>query len=394
MRYRIINRKKKFATILADIFGYALWTPINIFKKRALPLTNIREILVIRTAYIGDVVMTLPILKPLKELYPNSRITFLTCASAKDAFLNNPYVDAVLAYDAFWFYPRNRKEGIKDYLRFLKLLRSKTYDLVIEARADIRDILLLAYLSKSRYRVSYSAGGGGYLLTHVIPYKKIQHRIDYHLDIVRYLGSKDDEIEWDLYLDPEEKDRVNEFLTRQGIGQKGLLVGVHPGSRKELKTWLPDRFAQLTDMIITEYGAQVIFTGSPQEEKFIDGILSKMRHTAINLAGKTDLRLLAGIIKKLDLFISNDSAPLHIASAMRTPTVAIFGPSKSRETGPYHNIHRVVEKDFPCRCSCDEDVCKHHTFKECMGRIEVNDVMEAVRSVSREVQEGSRHKIA
>ena len=393
MHYRIINRKKKVFTLLTDFAGYALWAPINLFKRRNKPLSAIMEILVIRTAYIGDVIMTLPILKPLKALYPDAKITFLTSSSARDVLLNNPYIDAILTYDAFWFYPGNFRAAVKDYFKFLKILRSKTYDLVIEARADIRDILLLAYVSKSRYRVSYRAGGGGYLLTHVVPYEKIKHRIDYHLDIIRHLGGKNDTIEWGMYLDAEEKKAVDSFLTQEGIHRKDLLVGIHPGSRKKLKAWFPDRFAALADSIIKEYGAQVIFTGSPEEKEFIVGIIMKMDHAAVNLAGKTNLRQLSGIIGKLDLFICNDSAPLHIASAMKTPTVAIFGPSKSKETGPYGNTHRVVEKDFPCRFGCDEDVCNHSVYKECMEKIEINDVLEAVRSIVKETQQRTKHEI-
>lgn len=392
MYYRIINRKKKIVTIIADLLGYALWTPINLFKKRNVPLTNIREILVIRTAYIGDVIMTLPILKPLKELYPDARITFLTSSSARDVLLNNPYVDAILTYDAFWFYPKGIKEAVKDYLRFLKTLRSKTYDLVIEARADIRDILLLAYLSKSRYKVSYKVGGGGYLLTHVVPFKEVKHRINYHLDIVKFLGGKIDKIEWGMYLDSKEQNIADLLLSQEGVNCADFLVGIHPGSRKELKAWFPDRFAKLADSIITEYGAQVIFTGSPEEKEFIDRIIVKTNHTAVNLAGKTDLRLLSGIIDKLDLFICNDSAPLHIASAMKTPTVAIFGPSKSLETGPYGNVHRVVEKDFPCRFSCDEDICKHKVYKECMEKIQVTDVLEAARKIIGELHKKIKYQ--
>lgn len=393
MHYRIINRKKKVFTLLTDFAGYALWAPINLFKRRNKPLSDITEILVIRTAYIGDVIMTLPILKPLKVLYPDAKITFLTSSSARDVLLNNPYIDAIITYDAFWFYPGNFRAAVKDYFKFLKILRSKTYDLVIEARADIRDILLLAYVSKSRYRVSYRAGGGGYLLTHVVPYEKIKHRIDYHLDIIRHLGGRNDTIEWGMYLDAEEKKAVDSFLTQEGIHRKDLLVGIHPGSRKKLKAWFPDRFAALADSIIKEYGAQVIFTGSPEEKEFIEGIRMKMDHKAVNLAGKTNLRLLSGIIEKLDLFICNDSAPLHIASAMKTPTVAIFGPSKSKETGPYGNTHRVVEKDFPCRFGCDEDVCNHSVYKECMEKIEVADALEAVRYIVREANKRTKHEI-
>jgi len=118
-----------------------------------------------------------------------------------------------------------------------------------------------------------------------------------------------------------------------------------------------------------------------EERKLIENITEKMTHTAINFAGKTDLRGLIALIKRFELFICNDSAPLHIASAVGTPTVAIFGPSKSKETGPYGNIHKVVEKNFLCRYSCDENICKHEIYNECMKTITSDDVCKAVREV-------------
>lgn len=394
MYYKIINKKKKIVTIIIDLLGYIIWAPVNLFKKRSFPSNNIRKILVIRTAYIGDVVMTLPILKPLKELYPDSMLTFLTGSKAAELLRNNSYIDEILVYDAFWFYTKVAQKALMDYFRFLKVLRRRVYDLVIEARGDIRDIALLAYLSKSRYKVSYKVGGGGYLLTHVVPYEEVKHKVEYHLDIVRFLGGDVTGLEWKIYLTPEEKTAIDTLLSEIGVLQSSFLVGIHPGGRKELKCWAPDRFAKLADCLISEYGAKVIFTGSPEEKGLITDIIKDMEHEAINLAGKTNLRVLTGLIGRFNLFICNDTAPLHLASTMATPTVAVFGPSKSRETGPYGNIHRVVEKDFKCRFNCDEDVCNHINFKECMEKIQVDDVLNAVREVLGEVnKKAERHEI-
>ena len=375
--YKIINKKKLLATMVADIIGNIIFFRKLLSKKsEEIKPGNIKEILIIRTAYIGDVVMTMPMLKPLKELYPMSRITFLTCAGAKDLFKGCPYVDAVIAYDAFWFYPGR----IKSYLSFLKEFRKKRYDLVIEARADIRDILFVMYLVKSKYRVSYRVGGGGFLLTHVVPFERIKHRVSYHLDIIRFLGGIRIGLDWGIRLSDKEIDKAKEIF----MGETVLKVGINPGGRKGLKCWAPERYAALARRLVTECRAEVFFTGSPAEDGLIDSIIKDSGEAAYNLAGKTELKTLAALIARFNLFVTNDSAPLHLASAMKTPTVAIFGPSKSNETGPYGNIHRVVEKDFPCRQTCDEDVCKHVPFKECMEVITVEDVLNAVKEVLEE----------
>jgi len=384
--YKIINRKKLFAAIMADTIGKTIFLPKLLFKRTdKIRHEEIKEILVIRTAYIGDVIMTIPIIKPLKEGFTDAKLSFLTAERAKYILENNPYIDEIITYDPFWFYPVTKGKAVRDYLAFLKLLRSKYYDLVIEARADIRDIALLAYPSRSRYRVSYDVGGGGFLLTHVVPFNKIKHRVEYHLDIVRFLGAGAGKFEWDMYLTTEERNSGKALLTTQGIADSDAVVGIHPGGRKGLKCWSARKYAEVSDWIISKYNAKVIFTGSGEEIKLIEDIMGKMSAKAVSLAGKTDLRILASLLERFNLFICNDSAPLHIASAIKTPTVAIFGPSKSNETGPYGNIHRVVEKDFPCRYTCDEDVCLNKINNECMNAITPEDLFNAVKDIMNEI---------
>lgn len=392
MRYKIINKKKKILVTIADLLGYAVWTPLKLFRKsHSISPDSVREILVIRTAYIGDVVLTLPVLKPLREMYPKARITFLTSCSASAVFTNNPYVDEVLSYDAFWFYPTKLGKAIGEYRKFLKVLRARRYDLVLECRGDIRDILLLSYLSKSRRRVSYNIGGGGYLLSDVVPYESLKHKVEYHLDIVRHLGGETGELEWDMYVNEQEQSAAEKLLSDKGVGQAGLLVGIHPGARMPLKCWSKDKFAEIADRMIDRYEAQIVFTGSQADRELTDGIITRMKGTAVNLAGETNLRILAGVMNKLSLFVCEDTATVHIASAMKTPTVAIFGPSKSIETGPYGNIHRVVEKDFPCRFGCDEGSCGRQVSQECMKAVEVEDVWTAAEEVLAQAGERSGH---
>ena len=195
--YKIINKKKLAATVALDLVGRALFLPARLFRRsHKIQADQVRTILVIRTAYIGDVVMTLPVLKPLRELFPGARISFLTATGAAEVLKNNPFVDEVIAYDPFWFYP----SSMRAYGKFIRQMRTRAFDLVIEARADIRDLLLLAWPLKARYRLSYDVGGGGYLLTHVVPYPGLKHKVEYHLDLVRYLGYRGNGLEWGIYL--------------------------------------------------------------------------------------------------------------------------------------------------------------------------------------------------
>ena len=374
--YKIINKKKLFATIVVDFLGRIIFYPINILrKKEEIKAGNINNILVIRTAYIGDVVMVLPLLKPLKEKFPAASITFLTSKNALPVLQNNPYIDEIITYDPFWFYPTQKRS----YLKFIKNLRKYTFEMVIETRADIRELLFLVAPLKSKYKVSYNVGGGEYLLTHVVPYKNSRHKIEYHLGIAEYLDCNPQEINWGIYLTPQEKETVRSLMEKYGVNSP--FVCVHPGSRIPLKRWGSEKCAVLYDRIIEEYNLKLVVFGTLQEKSFIDTIITKMSHQPINLTGKINLREMAAILTKSTLFICNDSAPMHIAAAMNTPTVAIFGPSNSKETGPFGSISQVVEKDFPCRSTCDENRCKHNIFNECLKSITPKDVFAAIRKI-------------
>lgn len=378
--YKIINKKKLYAAMLADFIGGILFFPRQLFRGREeIDADRIREILLIRTAYIGDVMMTLPVLKPLRERFREARMSLLTSPGGAEIAKRNPYVDEIIPYNPFWFYP----SGIGAYLKFVNAIRGRRFDLVIEARGDIRDILFLVWPLKATHKVSYDVGGGGYLLTRVVPYGGLKHKVEYHLDIVKHLGCDAGQAEWGVYLGADEQRKVGEIL--QGSGISGPFIALHPGARLPLKRWLPERYAAVCDHLIKGQGLPVILLGAKEERALVDEVVGAMRQGPyVNLAGTLGLRELAGIISRSSLFICNDSAPMHIASSMKIPTVAIFGPSKSVETGPYGNSHRVVERDFSCRSGCDEKRCRHTRFKACMNDIQVSDVLDAALELLRE----------
>jgi ADP-heptose:LPS heptosyltransferase len=378
--YKIVNRKKRILTAAADLLGYAVGAPVRFLTSRREPIVAeaIRRILIVRTAYIGDVVMTIPVLKPLKARFPQAHVAFLTATQAAPVLENNPYLDEVITYDPFWFYPASST----GYRAFIQGLRRRPFDLVIEARGDIRELFFIVRPLQARYKVSYRVGGGGYFLTHVVPYRGLAHKVEYHLDLVRYLGCETGPTEWGVYLTDTEKRRVGEILGEHSLREP--FIAAHPGSRVALKRWPAEKCAALYDALIATSGLPLVVLGVAGERPFAEEILRRMRQPAVDLVGKLGLRELAGTLARSRVFVCNDSAPMHIAAAMKTPTVAIFGPSKSVETGPYGPGHRVVEKDFPCRASCDENTCRHVRHNACMKDLQVDEVHRAVSAVLEE----------
>ena len=376
--YRIVNRRKRVLTRIVDVVGAIVFAPRRLCRPRAMPEPRaVSRILVIRTAYVGDVVMALPLLKPLRQRFPQAQISFLTAASAAPLLDHNPDVDEVITYDPFWFYPSSPRRAYFDYRR---RMRDRTFDLVIETRGDIREILMLMWPLKARCRVSYGAGGGGWLLTHVAPYDGPRHRVEYHLNLARYLGASVSKVEWGLCLTDQERRRAAEFLAEVRLAKP--FVCVHPGGRAPLKRWSGERWAELCDRIRADLRMPVALLGTNEECDLVARISSQMKREAVMLAGRLSLRELAAVLGEAALMVCHDSAPMHLAAAMNTPTVAIFGPSKSPETGPFGNQHAVVEKAVPCRVTCDENRCRNRDFHVCMRGITPDDVWRAVREMA------------
>lgn len=382
VRYKIVNRKKRILTMMADLVGHILFFPFRFFVEPApVRPEAVERILLIRTAYLGDVIMTLPMLKPLKERFPKASITVLTSSGGREILRYNPHVDDVIAYEPFWFYP----SPFLGYLTFLAEFRKRRFDLVIEARADLRDLLFLVFPARSKAKLSYAVGGGRYFLTHAAPYEERKHKVEYHLDLVRYLGGRTDSIHWGINLTEAEKEDVARLLRESGIS--GPYLCVHPGGRLPLKRWPSDRCAQLYDRMIDRFQLPLVLLAAESETEGVGEIIGMMRNRPKTLAGNTTIRQLSGVIAGAALLVCNDSAPMHIAAASGTTTVAIFGPSKSVETGPFGTGHLVVEKALACRATCDESHCRNSTHHACMEAITVEDVFRAVeRQMDRTVR--------
>ncbi|MBF0537742.1 MAG: glycosyltransferase family 9 protein [Nitrospirae bacterium] len=379
-RFKIINRRKLLLTAMADFVGEAIFLPVRLLRGRVVGVldqipseADVREILVVRTSYLGDVIMTLPILRPLKERFPRARLTFLTSKAASEVLMTNPYVDEVITYDPFWFYPSPKS----DYIKFIWGVKRRSFDLVIEARGDIRELMLLVGPLRAACKVSYDVGGGGFLLTHVVPYEGLTHKVQYHMGLVKYLGCRVDVLDWGFYLTQQERARALKIINDHNI--EPPFVAIHPGSRLSLKKWPLQRYAMLCDIIAQEYNMPVVVFGSAADRDSISGLKRRVRCGVVDLSEALTLREFAGVIAHSRLLVCNDSAPMHVAACEGVPVVAIFGPSKSVETAPYGDIHRVVQKGFPCRTACDESTCHHTRHHACMTDISVQDVFDAVR---------------
>jgi len=386
---RIVNKKKRLITEFLDKIGYGVFKPISLFWPKRKDTKKIKNILAIRTAYIGDVVLTIPAIKLLSDRFPQAKISFLTCSTAKNALEKNPYIHEIMTYDAPWFYPQKKLSILGNYVSLIRTIRSRRFDMIIEFRGDFRDILMIVFPSHASRKVGYGITGGGYLLTDVVACTDYKHKVEFHLDIVRSLGCNSKPDIMNLYPTPEDRSTVERLLQEMGIKRGGILVGIHPGGRVKLKCWDIEYYAEVADALIERYGANIVITGGPDEVEIGESLLRLMKRKGFNLCGKLSLRQLQALMGEMQLFITNDTASLHIASGANVPTVAIFGPSEVWDTGPLSKIHKVIIKNMPCRATCDTYQCHNKNYHECLKSIKPPEVIEACAEILESVEESS-----
>jgi len=329
-KYVFVEKKNLLSAAFIDLIGSAIF----FWVKKNRPLGDINNILVIRLDHIGDVITTIPSLKALRKSFPHAKISIIVRSLTKDLLTGCPYVDEILVYDAPWFY--GKKDTIFKGLSVVKELRKRKFDLAIDFKADMRNILL-SYLSGAKNRLAYNVKGGGFLLTHTADYNySLVHNIYRTANVLRKINIESKDYRLELWIPKNVKRKVK-------LPEKKFVI-IHPGSGGHDKLWSDEKFAKVADYIIHKYKTEVVITGSPSETCFANRIENLMRFKPLNLAGKTSLLELAEIIKRAKIFISPDSGPMHMAIAVKTPTISLFGTSLSEVWGYKSKDNILIER--------------------------------------------------
>lgn len=345
-------------------------------------LKNIERILIVKLSSIGDVVHSLPTLKALRDTYPQAYIAWVVEEKSKDIVVGNPYLDEVIIFEKErWkkelFKTKGARESLREVFNFRKLLRKKKFDLAIDLQGLMRSGLI-AYLSGAKYRIGYKDSREMSSLFYnikVSPNSRKPHAVESCLSIVEHLGAKVEEVEFPIWVSKEDENYVESFLKENNCNQEDLLIGLNPGASIPYKRWEKEKFASLGDILQEKYQAKVILLGSSSDVKLDQEVVSLMKKKPIDAGGKTTIKQLTALIKRCSLFIGNDTGPLHIAVAVRTPVIAIFGPDNPKRTGPYGKENIIIYKNLSCGPCIRHPTCSD--FK-CMKLISVEEVLEAV----------------
>lgn len=343
--------------------------------KQGENLAELRKILIRSPNWVGDAVMSLPALAALREAIPGGKICILAKPWVADIFPNSPYVDRLILYESPGIH-----QGLKGKIRLARKLKREDFDLAILFPNSFESALI-TYLAQIPRRAGYNTDGRSFLLTHVIkagPQKK-GHQIDYYLNLIKGLGFPG---RWRLpflTISAEELRNAQERLESFGIKNVENLVGINPGaSFGPAKQWSAERFGQLSLLIGKKLGAQIIILGSEGDKETARQVKTLAGDLCTDLTGRTKLAEAMAIIKKLRLFITNDSGLMHIAAALNIPTVAIFGSTSPEYTGPQGDHCRVIKKYISCS-PCFKQKCPQKM--ECLEAISVEEVYEEVEKM-------------
>lgn len=329
------------------------------------------KILIVKPSGIGDIVHSLPVAYGLKWLYPDSEVHWLVFTKFAKILHNTPPVDKLLLWD--------RNGGIKEYVKVIKTIRKEKFDMVIDLQGLLRTAVISFFSGgKDRIAVSLLRECAWLFEKPVEKFDPAMHAVDRNYRVVKYLakGKITPEpvsfLPW-IHITEQEKETVKRL-----INNKKPLVLFGVSSRGEHKIWPYRNFIELVKLAVKEYEFVPVFLGMKEEVELVRKITDGIGCEYIDLTGKTDLRIACAVVSFCKLVIGNDSALIHIASALGIPVIGLYGPTDPVQVGPYGNKNIVILKKMPCSPCGIKTRCK---VNRCMEEISPEEVLDAFRKV-------------
>ncbi len=400
MRRRVIGTSRGIVSTmlhwLLTITGLLLW--LTRLGKRYSPLTpqnfQPRRILVIRLDLIGDLVLSLTVVRALKRTYPEAEIDLLALQSSAKVATFDPNIAQIIPYDPnVWRRPRAmlQLENWRNLRTLIKTLHARRYDLAVSVYGSWA--AMLAVLSGAIRRVGYGPESYPGFMTDPVPggipgrwrhYDPLdnKHEVDYCLELAQFAGATTtpaDRIPR-LYSDEATRQAVERQLVGAGLQPDKPIIVCHVNSNNgQSKRWPIPYWAVLIDRLIHETGANVVLSGAANDLPQVESVIQRMREPAINLAGKTSLTQLIALLQRADLLISGDSGPIHMGVACSTPIIGMYGPTNPSLGGPVSPDATVLRSDIwcsPCYTARAPADCRFYTT-QCMKNITPAQVFEA-----------------
>ncbi len=336
-----------------------------------------KKILVVRTDRLGDVILSTPVIKNLRLAYPSSFIAFMCRPYTKDVLLGNPYLDEVIIYDKY-----GRHRSVASSLRFALSLSKKKFDLALILHPTNR-VHMITFFARIPMRVGWDRKMG-ILLTHRLSHTKqngIKHEMEYTLDILHLAGIPVVEHALFFPVQEEAKKKVAALLREKGLNDNDKFFVIHPSASCPSKRWPISYFGKLVDMIKDTFDKPILIISSKEERRFCDELFEG-RSYLVDLRGELNIGQLGALMEKVEVLVSNDSGPVHIAAALGRPVISIFGRSdpglSPRRWRPLGKNSFFFHKDVGCT------VCLAHNCDKgflCLKAIKPEDIFELIKKI-------------
>jgi len=333
-----------------------------------------KRIVIFNVNWLGDCLFSTAAIRNIRYNYPESFIACIIPGRCSPILEGNPHLDEVILFDE-----KSTHKGLGAKLKFIQTIRSRHFDTVFLFHRSFTRLFMM-WLAGIPERIGYPIKKRGFLLTKkiVAPPIESMHRRDYYLYIVEKAGLQVKDRFTEFLVSNKDERVVEEFLQARGIAACDFLVGINPGGNWPPKRWEKEYFSKLSDRVIKEFRAKVILTGGAQDAELAQEIQGQMQGKIISTCGVLSLKQLGALCRRLDVFITADSGPLHIAAAVGArKIIALFGPTHPSLTGPNPTDNVVIlRKDIGCKIPCYDTNCKDN---RCMKAITPEDVMAQIK---------------
>jgi len=335
--------------------------------------TTLKNILIRGPNWVGDAVLAIPAIKAVRQHFQEAEITVLVRPWVAGLYTSAPFVDQL------WSEPK--PAGLSDWARMARAIRARAFDLALLLPNSFESALMM-YLAGVPQRVGYATDGRSWMLTnHTRPSGERRHQVHYYLDLVKILSAGTIQPSIEINATAEERAAARKLLQDEGIPSNARFLALNPGAAYgSAKRWYPDRFARVADTLAAEFGLHVALIGSESERLIAKEISEQTASKTAVLNGKTSLETLIGVLAESSLMVTNDSGPMHVAAALGIPTVAVFGSTDERVTGPYGPRTRIVKQAVECSPCLLRDCPIDH---RCMDRVTVEHVCRTARELIR-----------
>lgn len=385
---RVYDRRERWLIAALDAPGRLVRGAARALGRGGAPDPapgSIREVLVLRLDRIGDLLMSLPALHDLRDALPGARIR-LAVGPWGEAIARRAPVDEVLVWSAPWAgRPSDAAAGSAALARRAWALRRERLDLAIDLQGDVR-AGALTWLTGARLRVGYANSGGGWLLTHVVPLDETVSWVEQNRRAVARIAGPADAPPRFEPLTAADREAADALLREPGLAGPGPLVGVHPSGGRRIKQWPLARWVEVARRLADTCGARFVITGSAADAPLAAPLVEALGARARDMTGRLDVPGSLALIERLDLFLSPDTGPMHMACAVDTPSVSVFGPSDpvryfSGGSGAPGTRHVVVRHELWC-APCNlirlpPEECRAAEVPECLDGVSVDAVADA-----------------